>query len=133
MIKKTITYTDYNGVEHTEDFYFNISRAEMIEMQYGTAGGYNEMLQAIVKANDVPAITAAFTNFIKKAYGEKSLDGKRFIKSEEISEAFMQTDAYSELIMELITDTDSAIAFVNGCFPSEAQVTAKDNVIKLEN
>ena len=126
MIKKTITYTDYNGVEHSEDFYFNISRAEMIEMQYGTTGGYSEMIQAMVKADDVPALTATFTNFIKKAYGEKSLDGKRFMKSEEISDAFVQTEAYSELLMELLTNTDSAIAFINGCFPTDIAKSIND-------
>lgn len=118
MLKKTITYTDYNGVEHTEDFYFNLSKAEIMEMEMGTSGGLSEMINKIVAAQDAPAIIKVFKDLILKAYGEKSPDGKRFIKSDEIATAFSQTDAYSQLFMELATDTDAASAFVNGIVPA---------------
>ena len=119
MLKKTITYEDYNGVERTEDFYFNLSQAELMDMQLGVNGGYSEMLQKIIAAKDQPAIIAIFKELILKAYGEKSPDGRRFIKSKEISEAFSQTEAFSELYMELATDDNAAAAFVNGIIPAK--------------
>lgn len=118
MLKKTITYTDYNGVDRTEDFYFNLSKAEIMEMEMGTSGGLSEMINKIVAAQDAPAIIKVFKDLILKAYGEKSPDGKRFIKSDEIATAFSQTDAYSQLFMELATDSDAAAAFVNGIVPA---------------
>ena len=118
MLKKTITYTDYHGVDRTEDFYFNLSKAEIMEMEMGTSGGLSEMINKIVAAQDAPAIIKVFKDLILKAYGEKSPDGKRFIKSDEIATAFSQTDAYSQLFMELATDTDAASAFVNGIVPA---------------
>lgn len=118
MIKKTITYTDYSGNERTEDFYFNLSNAEIMEMEMSTTGGLAEMIQKIVAAQDSPAIIKIFKELVLKAYGEKSPDGKRFIKSEELSIAFSQTEAYSQLFMELATDADAAAKFVNGIVPS---------------
>ena len=120
MLKKSITYTDYNGTERTEDFYFNMTRAELMEMELGTTGGMTEMIQKIVAAQDAPAIIKIFKDLVLKAYGEKSADGKRFIKSDEISTAFAQTEAYSQLFMELATDADKAAEFVNGIIPAEA-------------
>lgn len=117
MLKKTVTYTDYNGSERTEDFYFNLTKAEIMEMELSTSGGLAEMIQRIVKAQDAPAIIKIFKELVLKAYGEKSPDGKRFIKSEEISTAFSQTEAYSQIFMELATDSDAAAAFVNGIVP----------------
>lgn len=124
MLKKSITYTDYNGTERTEDFYFNMTRAELMEMELGTTGGMTEMIQKIVAAQDAPAIIKIFKDLVLKAYGEKSADGKRFIKSDEISTAFAQTEAYSQLFMELATDADKAAEFVNGIVPSDVSKQA---------
>lgn len=118
MLKKTITYTDYNGVERTEDFYFNLTTAEVMEMEMSASGGYGEMLKKIVAAQDAPTIIKVFKELVLKAYGEKSDDGKRFIKNDEIREAFSQTEAYSILFMELATDADAAAKFVNGIMPA---------------
>lgn len=118
MLKKTMTYSDYNGVERTEDFYFNLTKAEIMEMEMGTTGGLAEMIQRIVAAKDSAAIIKVFKDLILKAYGEKSADGKRFVKSEEISSAFAQTEAYSMLFMELATDDKAAAEFVNGIVPA---------------
>ena len=123
MLKKTITYTDYNGVERTEDFYFNLSQAEVMEMEMGTSGGYAEMINKIIAAQDAPTIIKIFKEFVLKAYGEKSADGRRFIKSDEISTAFAQTEAYSKLYMELATDADAAAKFVNGVMPTNPNTT----------
>ena len=120
MLKKTITYTDYSGNERTEDFYFNLSKAEVMEMEMSTSGGLAQMIQRIVASQDAPAIIDIFKKLILKAYGEKSPDGKRFVKSEELSTAFSQTEAYSQLFMELATDADEAAKFVNGIVPAEA-------------
>lgn len=130
MLTKTITYTDYNGVEKTEKFYFNLSKAELMEMEMTTNGGFAESIQKIVDAKDTPSIVRVFKDLILKAYGEKSLDGKRFIKSEELSTAFSQTEAYSILFMELATDADEAAKFINGIVP--ADVKPGDNMISMK-
>lgn len=128
MLKKTITYTDYNGVELTEDFYFNLSKAEVMEMEMGTSGGLAEMIQNIVAAQDAPAIIKIFKDLVLKAYGKKSPDGKRFMKTDEhgrpLADKFKETEAYSELFMELATDADKAAEFVNGIIPSVDNPTA---------
>lgn len=118
MLKKTITYTDYNDVTHTETYLFNLSKAECMEMEMSTSGGLTEMINKIIETQDVPAIIKIFKDLILKAYGVKSPDGKRFIKSEELSTAFAQTEAYSVLFMELATNAEEAAAFVNGIMPS---------------
>lgn len=128
MLKKTIVYTDYNGVERTEDFYFNLSKAELMEMEMTTSGGLAESIQRIVAAQDAPAIIKIFKDLVLKAYGEKSPDGKRFIKSDEISASFAQTEAYSNLFMELATDADAAAKFVNGIIPKDLQEKANSEV-----
>lgn len=134
MLKKTITYTDYNQVERTEDFYFNLTKAEIMEMEMSTSGGMAEMIQRIIAAQDSPTIIKIFKELVLKAYGEKSPDGKRFIKSDEISTAFAQTEAYSNLFMELATDADAAAKFVNGIIPAEvAQQAASQTAILSAN
>lgn len=117
MLKKTIKYEDYNGNEITEDFYFNLSKAEVTEMELSRTGGLGSYIERIVAAQDTPAIIKEFKELILKAYGVKSEDGKRFIKSEELSLAFSQTEAYTELFMELATDAEAASAFVSGIIP----------------
>lgn len=119
MLKETIKYTDYNGVERTEDFWFHLSKAELMEWEMGTTGGLTEMIKRIVDAQDAEAIFKIFKELVLKAYGQKSPDGKRFIKSEELATEFSQTEAYSQLFMELATDADKAAAFVNGIMPSD--------------
>lgn len=114
MLKKTITYEDYNGVERKEDFYFNLTEAEVMEMELSTKGGLTEMINRIVAAQDAPAIVKIFKDLILKAYGVKSPDGKRFIKSQELRDEFESTRAYSILFMELSTDEKAASDFVNG-------------------
>ena len=118
MLKKTVTYVDYNGVERTEDFYFNLSKAEVTEMELSVEGGFSKMLEEIVKSNDNVRIVELFKEMVLKAYGEKSADGRRFVKSKELSEAFSQTEAYSEIFMELAMDEKAAAAFVNGIMPA---------------
>lgn len=122
MLKKTITYTDYNGNQRTEDFFFNLNKAEILEMELSISGGMTQMIDRIVSAQDSPAIIKVFKELILKAYGEKSPDGKHFYKSEKISEEFSQTDAYSELFMELASDPDAAAAFINGLIPNAPQL-----------
>lgn len=126
MIKKTIKYVDYNDVEREEDHYFHISKAELTDMQMSIAGGMAEKLKTIVNAKDTVALYAAFKDLIKRSYGVKSDDGKRFIKNEEVFKEFEESEAYSEFIMELVSDENKAIEFVNGLFP-------KDLANKLEN
>lgn len=133
MIKKNITYTDYNGVERNEDFYFNLTEAEVMELEMSTTGGLAEMIQKIVNAKDAPAIIKIFKDLVLRAYGEKSADGKRFIKSEEISTAFSQTEAYSILFMRLATDADEAAEFVNGIVPANLSEKAKAQQPMLHN
>lgn len=121
MLKKTITYTDFNDVERTEDFYFNLTKAEIMEMEMSVPGGLGGMIQKIVSAQDAPALIKLFKELILKAYGEKSADGKRFIKNDELSEAFAQTEAYSILFMELATDDKAASEFITKIIPIDVQ------------
>lgn len=118
MLKKTITYVDYNGVERTEDFYFNLSKAEVAEMELSVQGGFSKMLEEIIASKDNVQIVNLFKQMVLKSYGEKSPDGRRFIKSEEIAQAFAQTEAYSEIFMELALNEDKAAEFVNGILPA---------------
>lgn len=119
MLKKTIKYKDFNGNEREEDFYFNLMQSEIAELELSTAGGFTESIQKIIQTQDGPEIIKQFKKIILKSYGEKSADGKRFIKSDELSEAFSQTNAYSELFMELATDDEAASVFINGIVPDE--------------
>lgn len=122
MLKKTIEYTDYNDVKRKEDFYFNLTKAEITEMELSTTGGLAEMIQKIIDTQDTPQIIKIFKELVLKAYGEKSADGRRFIKNDEIRDGFAQTEAYSELFMELATDANAAAAFVNGIVPKDLKV-----------
>lgn len=117
MLKKTITYKDYDGNDRTEDFYFNLSKAECMEMELSTNGGMQQMIQRIVSEKDNAKIVKIFKELILKAYGKKSLDGKHFFKSDEISSEFAATEAYSELFMELATDADAAAKFISSVMP----------------
>ena len=132
MLKKTVNFTDYNGTERTQDFYFHLSKAEITEMEMSTVGGLAEMIQNVVKAQDAPSIIKIFKDLVLKSYGVKSPDGLRFIKSEELSTSFSQTEAYSQIFMELATDADAAAKFVNGIIPADvAAEVYKQNVISL--
>lgn len=119
MLKKTITYTDYNGVERTEDFYFNLSKAEILELELSTEGGLQQMIEKIVAAQDMPSLSKYFKKIILMSYGEKSPDGKRFIKNDKLSEEFSQTEAFSQLYVELATDDVAASDFINGVIPGD--------------
>ena len=119
MLKKTIKYTDYNGVERTEDFYFNLNKAEIMEMQLTTVGGLDAYLKKIISAQDMPTLMRIFKDLVLKSYGVKSDDGRRFIKNDKLREEFEQTEAYSILYMELSTDAEAAAAFVNGIIPAD--------------
>ena len=119
MLKKTIEYTDFNGTQRKEDFYFNLSKAEVMEMEMSKKGGLAEEIQRIVAAQDAPAIIKVFKDLVLKSYGIKSPDGRRFIKSQDLRDDFEQTEAYSILFMELATDADAAAKFVNGIVPSD--------------
>lgn len=126
MLKKTITYEDFNGETVSEDFFFHLSKAELIELEMSHKGGLSAALQRIVESEDGKGIIAEFKNIILSSYGKKSEDGKRFIKNQQLREEFESSEAYSELFMELVTNTDSAIEFVNGVVPTDmAQEAAR--------
>lgn len=118
MLKKTISYVDFDGNNRTEDFYFNLTKAETTEMEMSTEGGLASTLRKIVDDKDAKRIIEAFKDLILRSYGEKSSDGKRFIKNQELKDAFSQTEAYSELFMELATNAEAASTFVNGIIPT---------------
>ena len=119
MYVKTVTYEDYNGVKRTEDFYFNLTKAELYEMELETKGSMSELLSRIVKAKEYAEISSVFKTLLLKAYGEKSPDGKHFMKSAEISKQFTYTPAYDIIYCELISNTEAAAAFANGIMPAE--------------
>lgn len=121
MRKETITYTDYNGLEKTEDFYFHFTEAELMELELTTHGGLVETMQQMVKSKDVPSIVSSVKNILLKAYGVKSPDGRRFIKSPELSTEFSQTPAYSILWMQIVQDDKKAAEFFTEVIPKNKQ------------
>lgn len=127
MLKKPITYVDYNGVERTEDFYFNLTKAEIVKMQSSVKGGYDVRLKGIAADLNGANIMEFFEDLIAKSYGEKSDDGRRFMKSEEISKAFMETPAYDVLFEEMVTNADAASNFVNAIMPADVTKKALKN------
>lgn len=130
MIKKSIKYTDYNGVERTEDAYFNLTKTELEEMNLSHHGTYAEQLQAIVDAKDVPTVMALFKAIILKAYGIKSEDGRFFRKSEAISKDFEDSPMYDTLMMELLQSENAAAELFLGMIPSDMQEAAKKEIAK---
>lgn len=122
-----MTYMDYDGNERTEDFYFNLSRAEITEMEVSETGGLVNMIERVIAEQDAKQIIKIFKDLILQSYGVKSPDGKRFIKSDELREAFTQTEAYSDLFMELAENADSATTFVNGIIPKQPQDKIQSN------
>lgn len=131
MIGITKTYKDFNDVERTETKYFNLTETEVMEMELGTAGGVAELLQRIVAAKDQPTIIKFFKDFILKAYGEKSPDGLRFDKSEQMRQDFSNTQFYNLLFMELATDDEKAAKFVNGVIPQSVGIKKPEVVTPI--
>ena len=129
MLKKTIKYTDYFGETREEDFFFNLNQAELIEMNMSQAGGIEAMIKRIIAEKDSKQIFGVFKTIIGTAYGEKSLDGKRFIKSKELTDAFFQTEAYNQLILELFENAEYAAEFIRGILPSEASAPSDKPVM----
>lgn len=119
MYKITHTFTDYDGNERTEDFYFNLSKAEVTAMEMKAKGGLQKTLQNIINAKDQARLVEIFEELVLKAYGQKSLDGRKFVKNEELREDFKQTEAYSDIFMMLAFDDKKAADFINGILPSE--------------
>lgn len=119
MLKKTMTYVDYEGNQRTEDHYFNLTKSECLKMEMSTDGGMEKLIRRLIAAQNMPEIIKIFEDIIFKAYGEKSPDGKRFIKSPELSIAFSQTPAYDELFLTLCTDADEAAKFIKAIIPNE--------------
>ena len=119
MIKKTITYKDYNDNSRTDTFYFNLSKSELVELS-AEYGNFSE----IANSNDPSKLVPMMKKIILKAYGKKSDDGKRFIKSEELSTEFYQSEAYSSLFMELATNGEEFSKFIKGLIPADINVVA---------
>lgn len=124
MLKKTITYTDYDGLERTEEFRFNLTKAELVDMELTTAGTFSETMKRIIAEKDIIRIAKLFKELLLKSYGVKSDDGKRFIKSQELSDAFSQTEAYSDLYIELLSNPEEAAKFFAEVAPKIEEVSA---------
>lgn len=136
MLKKTITYTDFNGVERTEDFYFSLNKAEIFELQATTEGGFTDRIQKAVDSKDTVAIMRIFKEMILRSVGKKSDDGKRFVKNRDIADEFEQSPAYEILFMELATDPESAKVFMEGVMPAmsaEQKAEYEQELKKLES
>ena len=135
MLKLTKTFTDYDGNVRTEDFYFNLSKAELMKMEMGETGGLEKLLRKIIAEQDNVKIMEYFDDIISRSYGVKSPDGREFVKSPELTKKFKETEAYSDLFMELCTDAKKAADFVNQVLPnvevSTAQLEAATNVTNI--
>ena len=129
MIKKTVTYTDYNGEQRTETFYFHYTEAEILDMEMSEEGSFADRIQRIIDAKDKTALMKLIKKFVIDAYGVKSEDGKRFMKNDELKTAFLECPAYSDIFMEMVTNDEIAAEFVNGVIPS----TMKDRGAKVSH
>ena len=118
MLKEKIKYVDYNGLEREEDFYFNLNRVELVELQISTPGGFDAKLKKAIDDKDVNALIEIVKDLVVKSYGVKSEDGKRFIKSKELTDSFVQSEAYNTLFMKIISDADYAPKFINAIIPA---------------
>lgn len=130
MLKKRITYVDYENNERSEDFYFNLTQAEVFQMEISTPGGMTRLLEKIASEQDGKRMVEYFKTIIDSSYGVKSEDGRRFIKSTEILDNFRQTEAYSKLFMELATNADAAAAFINGIIPQNSGEVVSAQMVK---
>lgn len=133
MFKKTITYNDFNGVERTEDFYFHLTKAELIKLEFSESGGLTHIIEEITKEEDTEALLNIFDKIIRMSYGKRSLDGKHFEKKPEYADSFLASEAYSELFMEFMQDANKASEFINGIVSSVPKTaSAKENVIAIQ-
>lgn len=132
MISRTFEYTDFNGVNRKETHWFNLTKAEVIDMETSEYGGFAARLQRLSDSIDVPEMTAIFKDFIKRSYGVKSEDGRRFVKSEEVFEDFASTPMYSDLYMSLITDANEAVKFIKGIMPVMSKEQEKEFESKMK-
>lgn len=123
MLKKTITFHDLDGNEVTQDFWFHLSKAELLEMEISTTGGLRDSMQRLIDKRDGESVIKTYKDLILNSYGERSLDGLKFLKEDEngrpLYKDFMQTEAYSELFTSLVTDDEAAAEFFNGVLPKE--------------
>jgi len=129
MLKKTLKYTNYDGVEREKDYFFNLKKSELVDLQYKTPKGFISYIEEITKSGDNSELWKAFRDIVLLAYGEKSDDGERFMKSPEISKAFEETEAFSVLIMELIEEDNAASDFINGIMPDDLGTSAVKNYV----
>lgn len=121
MFKYTSTYSDWNGTQRTEDFYFGLSEADLTEMEFATKGGFTSYMNKITKAKDTDEAISAFKNLLLKTYGEKSEDGRYFVQNKEVSERFSYSPVYSEIYMRMVRDAKFAVEFFNGVLPKNMQ------------
>lgn len=121
MLKKTINFVDYDGNQRSEEFYFNLNKAEILQMELSEVGGLEQMINKVVAEQNTKKLIEIFKDLILKSYGVKSPDGKRFVKSEELSNEFSQTEAFVDLFMELAMDAKAASEFVNGVIPQSIE------------
>jgi len=119
MLKRTITFTDYNGVRHTEDHHFHLSKVDLVRLEVAGEKSFAEYLQDIVKTEDRKGLIEIFEKLIQLSYGKRSDDGLNFYKTPEITQAFISSPAYEEMFMQLATDADAASAFINGVMPAD--------------
>ena len=130
MLKKTLTYEDFNGNQRTEDYYFNLTKAELMEMELSADGGLEATINKIIAAQNGKEIMELFKEIVLKAYGEKSLYGKNFYKSPEVKNRFLNSQAYSYIFMELATNADEATKFFNGIIPKDIANEVKKQNLK---
>lgn len=132
MFKKKITYTDYNGQERTEDFYFNLSKSELIMLESTTPGGYTAMLQRIIDSKDNMQLMKIFTDLIKMSYGVKSNDGKHFVKNDQVVEDFLNSAAFDQMFTEFFTDENAAANFTKGIIPQEIDLNRQKSFAAID-
>ena len=119
MLKKTVTYENFNGEQVTKDLYFNLTKKELIDLQVSKDGGLDAYIKKITEEEDKKAMIQLLDSIILAAYGQKSEDGERFIKNKELIDAFVSSMAYDTLIDELFTVEGASLQFMMGLLPKD--------------
>jgi hypothetical protein len=120
MLKKTVKYTDFDNVERTDTLYFNLTQAELLEIEIHTPGGMEKTIKNAVSDEKSDKIFDIMKELIMKSYGEKNSDGK-FIKTAAISEAFSHTECYSTLLFDVLETSEKAANFFNAIISPQVE------------
>lgn len=129
MLKKRITYTNFEDEEVTETFYFNLTKADLMEMEVSKRGGLNGYIERIQETNDAGLVFEELKSLMSRSVGRLAPDGRGFSRSQQIRDEFMNSEAFSNFILEMLTDPQLAAEFIQGLIPKNIE-SEVDRIVK---